>query len=404
MFNIGWVFYSEKQRENLETIISMTQEPGTLDELGLGSVRDGFANLFFPGTTTIQTRAKYFILVPWILNEIYRKNDDFTAFRAILRREEIRVIELLLKTEDQSGLIGKEAKERLKRMPSSIYWNGLKTYGIITQDLDLSQVREFFKRRKKFEDTYTPRRNTREDLMADDLRELTGNQYLVCEGFEKLPQINVELPLTKEEAQFLKVKILESVPQSLLAYILRVNLDGILKVSSFEEMVKALGPQVPLASEQKLAVLFDKIMQGAYIRYNYLISRSAGYSDQEDWELRWSFYKNAVSQIDGIAPSMFDGIFRKFKISNLTSDFCRAWINGILDFEKNLEQLDKIISQREFKLKGPSRSRLSNRAVAQKAVLPIGISLNNDSSVNYLSYRFAVVQRLLADIFEGLRK
>ncbi|MBK7851470.1 MAG: hypothetical protein IPJ66_10130 [Bacteroidetes bacterium] len=48
MFNIGWVFYSEKQRENLETIISMTQEPGTLDELGLGSVRDGFANLFFP--------------------------------------------------------------------------------------------------------------------------------------------------------------------------------------------------------------------------------------------------------------------------------------------------------------------------------------------------------------------
>ncbi|MBK6444363.1 MAG: hypothetical protein IPF81_03355 [Bacteroidetes bacterium] len=86
MFNIGWVFYSEKQRENLETIISMTQEPGTLDELGLGSVRDGFANLFFPGTTTIQTRAKYFILVPWILNEIYRKNDDFTAFRLFLEK------------------------------------------------------------------------------------------------------------------------------------------------------------------------------------------------------------------------------------------------------------------------------------------------------------------------------
>ncbi|MBK6444364.1 MAG: hypothetical protein IPF81_03360 [Bacteroidetes bacterium] len=62
-------------------------------------------------------------------------------------------------------------------MPSSIYWNGLKTYGIITQDLDLSQVREFFKRRKRFEENYKPRRITREDLMADDLRELTGNQY-----------------------------------------------------------------------------------------------------------------------------------------------------------------------------------------------------------------------------------
>ena len=38
--------------------------------------------------------------------------------------------------------------------------------------------------------------------MADDLRELTGNQYLVCEGFEKLPQINVELPLTKKKHSF----------------------------------------------------------------------------------------------------------------------------------------------------------------------------------------------------------
>ena len=31
-------------------------------------------------------------------------------------------------------------------------------------------------------------------------------------------------------------------------------------------MVKALGPQVPLASEQKLAVLFDKIMLGEKLK------------------------------------------------------------------------------------------------------------------------------------------
>ncbi|MBK6444365.1 MAG: hypothetical protein IPF81_03365 [Bacteroidetes bacterium] len=58
-------------------------------------------------------------------------------------------------------------------------------------------------------------------------------------------------------------------------------MDGILNVSSFEEMVKVLGPQVPLASEQKLAVLFGKIMQGAYIRYNFLISQAAGLQQPE---------------------------------------------------------------------------------------------------------------------------
>ncbi len=240
--------------------------------------------------------------------------------------------------------------------------------------------------------------------MADDIRESSKNQYLICEGFEKLLLKNIELPLTRDEASFLKLKILESVPQSLLAYILRVKMDGILNVSSFEEMVNVMGRQVPLASEQKLAVLFDKLMQGAYIRYNFLISQTAGFSNHDDWELRWNFYKKSVSETEGIAPVMFDVLFRQFKITAWTADFCRSWINGIMEFEKNAEQLDKLIVQRELKLKGLSRSRLSNRSVAQKAALPIGISLNDDSSVNYLSYRFAVVQRLMADIFEGLRK
>jgi hypothetical protein len=29
-----------------------------VDELGIGQIRDGFANLLFPGTSTIQIRAK----------------------------------------------------------------------------------------------------------------------------------------------------------------------------------------------------------------------------------------------------------------------------------------------------------------------------------------------------------
>ena len=44
-------------------------EPGTLDELGIGPIRDTIADTLFPGTSTIQTRARYFLFIPWILQK-----------------------------------------------------------------------------------------------------------------------------------------------------------------------------------------------------------------------------------------------------------------------------------------------------------------------------------------------
>jgi hypothetical protein len=148
MYQIGWVFNSEKHRQDIETIISLTQDQGTLDELGLGSVRDGFANMFFPGTTTIMTRAKYFLIVPWILEDIYNKNEDFGKLSQLLRTEEGKVIEFLKTTKDLDGLIGKEVGVRLKRMPSSVYWTGLKRFGIILPDITMSQLPVFFEEKR----------------------------------------------------------------------------------------------------------------------------------------------------------------------------------------------------------------------------------------------------------------
>ena len=49
------------------------REHDTPDELGIGSVRDTFADLFFPGTTTIMTRARYFLLVPWTYQRLEKQ-------------------------------------------------------------------------------------------------------------------------------------------------------------------------------------------------------------------------------------------------------------------------------------------------------------------------------------------
>jgi hypothetical protein len=45
-------------------VINFFLEKETREELGIGTVRDAFADRFFPGTSIIQTRACYFLFIP----------------------------------------------------------------------------------------------------------------------------------------------------------------------------------------------------------------------------------------------------------------------------------------------------------------------------------------------------
>ena len=72
---IGWVDYSKDDREKSLEILNSIYEQGTLDELGIAPIRDFFSETFFPGITTIQTRAKYFFLIPYSLIDINNENN-----------------------------------------------------------------------------------------------------------------------------------------------------------------------------------------------------------------------------------------------------------------------------------------------------------------------------------------
>ena len=71
--SFGWLDHSEQQRRQMLEIVDLFREKGTLDELGVGQVRDAFADIFFPGTSTLQTRARYLLFVPWIFARLERK-------------------------------------------------------------------------------------------------------------------------------------------------------------------------------------------------------------------------------------------------------------------------------------------------------------------------------------------
>ena len=62
--SLGWIDFSSEHRDRVKTVLDLLATPGVVDELGIGIIRDAFSDMFFPGITTIQTRAKYFIVIP----------------------------------------------------------------------------------------------------------------------------------------------------------------------------------------------------------------------------------------------------------------------------------------------------------------------------------------------------
>ena len=58
----AWLDHSEEQRRQILDVLDLFREKGTIDELGLGTIRDAFADMLFPGTSAPQTKARYFLL------------------------------------------------------------------------------------------------------------------------------------------------------------------------------------------------------------------------------------------------------------------------------------------------------------------------------------------------------
>ncbi len=128
---ITWLDYSSRDQDDVRALIRALDEPGTLDDLGIGTIRDAISNALFPGTSSIQTRARYFLFIPWIFREAE------TRYPARLLEKAGDMERLLIgafdQADDRDGLIGRSAGAQVRTLPSSIYWAGLRSYGIFTE-------------------------------------------------------------------------------------------------------------------------------------------------------------------------------------------------------------------------------------------------------------------------------
>jgi hypothetical protein len=90
-----WLAHDEAERRRMQEAIELFSEQGTLDDLGIGPVRDAFSNLLFPSTSVLQTRARYFLFIPWIYRRLEKEGARSRDVAAGARRYEVRLIDAL---------------------------------------------------------------------------------------------------------------------------------------------------------------------------------------------------------------------------------------------------------------------------------------------------------------------
>jgi hypothetical protein len=106
--SLAWLDFSESDRQKALDVIDLFREKGTVDELGIGTVRDALADLMFPGTSTIMTRARYYIIIPWIYRRQESKKTPSNEIANSARKDEIAVIEALAKAVQSANRLGRE--------------------------------------------------------------------------------------------------------------------------------------------------------------------------------------------------------------------------------------------------------------------------------------------------------
>jgi hypothetical protein len=114
-----WLDYAEADRRSVLDVIDLFREQETRDELGIATVRDTFSDRLFPGTGAIQTRARYFLIIPWLYLRLEKAQTESAEISQKARREELALINTLGESDDRVGVIGVRGAEGFRRRLSS---------------------------------------------------------------------------------------------------------------------------------------------------------------------------------------------------------------------------------------------------------------------------------------------
>lgn len=388
-------------------VVNLFREKGTLDELGIGTIRDTFGDHFFPGTSTIQTRAKYFLFLPWIFQglEAVGVRSDQADGRA--RRDQARLAAALQVGGEgpAAGVIGIDAGERLQRPPSVVYWAGMHRWGILTFGGSLAQYYAAL--------DFVP--GARAALRSDDgeaelveaaRRNWHGGLPTAAPDFLETTTFD----LSREEAAYLQERVLATAPDSLLAHCVR-SPQRLNRVDEIWQLPILDRVPAMLRHEIEQARLFALVMYGAGLSYNLLLAERAVQLEVTDTTEFVDRYRGMLEQwADDIAANAsalaswsrteFWAVVHRLnpRLRTPARIFAERWMTFAIDDPNGAPDepaARQLLTNRERSLKG-ALARLHNRRALER--------WSGASGVNRLNYRWPNARIIISDILEGLRR
>ena len=396
---LGWIDFSREDRKKALTILQTLQTKGAVDELGIGVIRDAFANYFFPGTSTLHTRAKYFLIVPYIVHDALAHRKGKSAERVIAdidKRERECAVKMLEKGGEKARIIGQNAiglREWVKRPPSDIYWNGIRTYEIFRScdypDMSLDDFIRFSCKQMDDPKRFMGKGKSAGDEDYDDVDAHVANAFpffdiedLYKKGWDADPDIR----LTELEAKYLRKKILSSpkASKSLMGYVLAHNIavDG---YPDFRALYEDLRTELPsdIAEVMKVASDFNYLVFAARVRYNLILSAGKSEEAIRHW-------KNCESSIDKI--SLIDlNMIKAAKMMERCREDVFVFLRKLKDafLSRNWDLADALIKRQEIEIKGEDRAKLMHPEKVEEGTWIGGYELD---------YRMRDAGAILADI------
>ncbi|MEV6373568.1 DUF6361 family protein [Micromonospora musae] len=383
---LSWLDSSRAEQQRMRELLNMFSEQESRDELGIGQVRDAFGDLLFPGTSTLHTRARYLLIVPWCFQHASRRPDRDQAVE--VDRVERVVISALRTAGATEGLIGRRASTGVKTLPSTIYASALHTYGI-DGGIELAAASR--------------------DTEAAELTELRTDRWPATlprspAGFPEA--VDMGLDLTQQEADWLRERILTSTAGTLLAHLLQA---GNRPEDDAAEpwRVSAVGSASErVRTDLEYARAFSTCMQGAALLYNLILAEEyekAGHDrieppDYREALARWAERMATVAPWDRADMwSRLIAINPRIDTNLRARAFIEAWIDLVLagraDGAAEDVELRDLVARREKTVK-KTQSRLVNSKLLR--------GWTGASGSRRLVYRWPQVRRMLTDIHDGM--
>lgn len=385
---LTWLDHSQDSRRRVLDAIDLFRERETRDELGLGSIRDGFAGLFSPGTSTIQTRARYFLLIPWLYREIEsRTSTRPAAVRA--RDAELDLVDALLAGGDEKGLIGGVARRGLKRLPSSVYWHGLHTWRVRPVPVAQRAYHQWI--------------DVGAALAINTSEEAESGRGIWHGGLPEPPPgfpNEASLALLASEADYLAERLFQHWPDSLLSWLIKDG--GLLEDVRFPWLHPGV-ERMPGAIREQLyhARCFSEAIHGAQLLYNSLLARSypSGPESADGWAHAAGEWAALMAARDRQIASWDIARFWEIVASSgarvrpPTRRFVNDWVKllrgaATLDVT-NDKRFEKLVRDQEIQVKG-GQARLTNRSMLE--------AWGGDSGSQQLSYRWDITRDYVQEI------